>query len=590
MSASGWLKRADEFCVGMRTAEPVPCSHTALILAATAAASVGLIFSLLPYALWFHSTGSVAYIADKDNQYYLQLASQAYFSGGFRLTDVTVPGAVTIYQGAQFVPAVALVRILGLPVLDVNLLWRIWAGLAIPLLLFCLFFHWLRSPWASAFCAILMLVDCGITLAQPGILQALRTYQAAVGHLPTLYDGQDLLNQWRVIDPAVGLPVLLLQILLVSVAVEGEKNSRPLLAAGTATGALFYIWFYYWTSAAASLVLAFVVDRGNRRAYAAIFGFALLVGAPAIVAELLAKSQVNPDALRRLGVYAPVPRFGFFLLPKIALGLLVPAAVWIWRKPRRDGLYLWCAAVAAIALSNNHIFTGMDLRAGHWRYVWGVSVSILILLMAVHIVRYCLHGRSIAISMLAAIVLLFETSSGLMLRKIEVQSSINARFELRNYIRFVSQATANPSRSFPAGAVIAGDSGFCAYASIVRGARPLAGYAAFLSTALSDRDWELRTALNARLEGLSEAAFRKQADGDSRNYGWGESAAPHVRERVTNGMMRAYARAGADLGAEIPRFHVRYVAIPFTRPDPDYLKHGWSQIESGPSWRIWERE
>jgi hypothetical protein len=186
----------------MQMAEPVPCSLTALILAAISAAAIGLIFSLLPYALWFHSTGSVAYVADKDNQYYLQLASQAYFGGGFSLSDVTVPAAATIYQGAQFVPAVALDRVLGLPVLDVNLIWRIWAGIAVPLMLFCLFFRWLRSPWASAFCAILMLADCGITLAQPGFLQALRTYQAAVGHLPTLYDGQDLLNQWRVIDPA----------------------------------------------------------------------------------------------------------------------------------------------------------------------------------------------------------------------------------------------------------------------------------------------------------------------------------------------------------------------------------------------------
>jgi hypothetical protein len=574
----------------MRTAEPASCSPLALILAAIAVAAIGLLFSLLPYALWFHSTGSVVYVADKDNQYYLQLASQAYFSDGLRLTDVTVAGAATIYQGAQFIPAVALARMLGLPVLDVNLIWRIWAGIAVSLLFFCIFFHWLRTPWASAFCAILMLVDCGILLAQPGFLQMVRTYQAAVGQLPTLYDGQDLLNQWRVIDPAVGLPVLLLQILLVSIVVEGEKNHGALLAAGIATGALFYVWFYYWTAAAGALILAFVIDRRNRRSYAAIFGIAMLVGGPAIVAELLAKSRVNPDALRRFGVYAPVPRFGFFLLPKIALGLLVLIAVWIWRKPRREGLYLWCVAVAAIVASNNHVFTGLDLRAGHWRYVWGVGVSILIILMAARIVRYGLRARPAALAMLAAVVLLFEISSGLALRKIEVWNSINSTLERKNYIRFVAQTAANPLWSFPAGAVIAGDSGFCAFESIVSGARPLAGYAALISPDVSDRDWETRTALNARLEGIDERAFGAIADAAGRDYGWGESADPHVRERVTNGMMQAYARTGADLDAEISRFHVRYVAIPSTRSAPDYLKHGWRPIEPGPRWRIWERE
>ncbi len=590
MSASGWLKRIDEFCGGAPAAEPARCSRAALILSATVAVAIGLLFSLLPYALWFHNSGSVAYVADKDNQYYLQLASQAYYSGGFSLRDVTVPDGATIYQSAQFVPAVMLVRLLRLPVLDVNLIWRIWAGIAIPILLFCIFFYWSRSPWTSAFCAILMMVDCGVTFAQPGLWQIMRTYQAAVGHLPALYDGQDLLGQWRVIDPAVGLPIVLLQILLVSAAVEGRERRQTLMAAGIATGALFYVWFYYWTSATAALTLVILLDRRNRRVYAAIIGIALLVGGPAIITEFLARSRVNPEALRRIGVYAPVSRFGFFLLPKIALGWLVLTAVWIWRKPRREGLYLWCMAVAAVALSNNHIFTGMDLRAGHWRYVWGVGVSILIILMAAQIVRYGLRSRPTALATLAAVVLLFEASSGLMLRKIEVERGINSRIELNGYMRFVSQTSANQPRPFPAGAVIAGDSGFCAFESIASGARPLAGYAAFISAVLNDRDWETRAALNARLEGLNENEFHEKARAAARSYGWGESADRRMPDLVENGMMRAYARTGTGLDAEIRRFDVRFVAIPVARPAPDYLSRGWKLIEPGPQWRIWERE
>ncbi len=281
--------------------------------------AVGLAFSFLPYCVWWHRTGHFEYLADKDNQYYLQLASRLYYGNPFSMRDVVVPDATTMYQSLQFVPAVLLVRMLGLPVLEVNKVWHLWAAIAFPLAFYLVFLHWLRRPWAAACCAIIMLVDCGVSTAEPLVIQAVRTFQTAVGRLPVLYDGQDLLGQWRIIDPALGMPFLLLQVFFVSVAVEKPQGRSVPLAAGISTALLFYVWFYYWTAVVAALVVGFVLDRHARRTYAKILGIGLAAGAPAIIEGLITRSLLDQQAFHRIGFFAPVPHLAFFLLPKVGL-------------------------------------------------------------------------------------------------------------------------------------------------------------------------------------------------------------------------------------------------------------------------------
>jgi hypothetical protein len=139
------------------------------------------------------------------------------------------------------------------------------------------------------------------------------------------------------------------------------------------------------------------------------------------------------------------------------------------------------------------------------------------------------------------------------------------------------------------GAVVAGDEEFCALASIVSGTIPLAGYAAFLSLGLNDQEWEAREALNGHLEGLSEQAFHKQAIHLARGYGWGESANPQKSLMVEAGMMREFRKMGNPYEVETEASGVRYVALQTGQPDPEYLKHGWTLVEAGPSWRVWTK-
>ena len=564
-------------------------SSPALVSSVALVIVIGFAFSFLPYLLWWHSLGHFAYIADKDNQYFLQLASRLYYGNLLSMSDVVVLHGTTAYQALQFVPAVWLARMLGLGVLEVNALWHLWAAIALPLTFYLVFFHWLRRPWAAAFCTIVMLVDCGVLTAEPLFMQALRLYQAAVGHLPAMSDGQELLGQWRVTDPAVGMPLVLLQIFFVSSAVERPQDRKLLAAAGISTAVMFYVWFYYWTAVVGALAIAFVLDRPARRVYAAILGIGLVAGLPAVVDGFATRSLLNAEALDRIGVFAPVPRLGFFLLPKVALIALLVTGVWIWRKPNRQGLYLWCLAIAALLLANNHIVTGMDLRAGHWRYVWGIGLSMLVLVMVAQLSLERWRASRRNAVMIAAALLLFEVAGGAALRVIEVDRAVNTRLMLNRYGKLESSSL-NLTQVLPVNAVIAGDEDFCALASIVSGARPLAGYAAFLSLDIGDREWESRQALNAHLEGLSFQEFQAQANEAGRLYGWNESADRQKGAMVAAAMMQEFARMDTDLRPEVEALGVAYIAISATRPDPDYLKRGWSMIESGRYWRIWKKD
>jgi hypothetical protein len=587
-SSSVWLPKFAGNTVVPNAQERNRFSSTFLAPIATVLA-VGFVFSFLPYFLWWHHIGHFEYIADKDNQYYLQLASRLYYGNPFSMRDVVVPAMATMYQSFQFVPAVLLVRMLSLPVLEINLVWHLWAAIALPLAFYLVFFHWLRRPWAAACCAIIMLVDCGVSTTEPFVMQAIRIFQATAGRLPVMYDGQDLLGQWRIIDPAVGMPFLLLQVLLVSAAVE-RSQSRPIpLAAGISTALLFYVWFYYWTAAVAALAIGFVLDRSARRIYAAILGIGLVAGAPAIVGGLITKPLLDPQAFHRIGLFAPVPRLAFFLLPKAGLLALLVTGVWIWRNPAQDGLYLWCLALAALALSNNHIISGLDLRAGHWRNIWSTGSSILVFVMVTQLLRDHIRLSRSSITTVVLAVLLIDVAAGAALRTIEVSRGINARFVADGYQRFVSQSSLKASGMLPVGAIIGGNEKFCGLASIVRGTRPLAGYAAFLSLGLSDQEWEAREALNAHLEGLSEQDFRKQAIHLASSYGWGENANPQKSPMVEAGIMREFMRMENPSALEAAASGVSYVALQGGRPDPEYLKHGWSLVEAGPYWRVWTR-
>jgi hypothetical protein len=295
--------------------------------------------------------------------------------------------------------------------------------------------------------------------------------------------------------------------------------------------------------------------------------------------------------MRRIGIFDPIARLSVFLLPKVALLILAATAVWIWRKPRHEGLYLWCLALAALLLENNHLVTGMNLTPGHWRYVWGPALGILFLTMLAQLIGKPSSLTRPAATAAMALAVLLEVGIGITLRTIEVTRSLNGNRLLNGYSNYIEQTRVSGPQPLPIGAVVAGDEAFCNLATIFNGTIPFAGYPAFLSLSLTDSAWEFREALNARLLGLSESEFQQQAVDAGRRYAWGQSADPRKdSQRVEKDLMRAYAALDNPPDRLIDNFDIGYIALPAARSDPDYLKRGWTLSVAGPVWRIWTRK
>jgi hypothetical protein len=77
-SSSVWSPQFAGKTAVLNTHERNRFSSTLLAPIATVLA-VGFAVSFLPYFLWWHRIGYFECIADKDNQYYLQLASRLYY-------------------------------------------------------------------------------------------------------------------------------------------------------------------------------------------------------------------------------------------------------------------------------------------------------------------------------------------------------------------------------------------------------------------------------------------------------------------------------------------------------------------------------
>jgi hypothetical protein len=91
------------------------------------------------------------------------------------------------------------------------------------------------------------------------------------------------------IDPAAGIPLLILQIFFVSVAAESPQSKTSVALAGLSTVLMFYVWFYHWTAVVGGLIIAFILDRSARRAYVWTLAIGLVGGSPAIIQDFAPK-------------------------------------------------------------------------------------------------------------------------------------------------------------------------------------------------------------------------------------------------------------------------------------------------------------
>lgn len=336
---------------------------------------------------------------------------------------------------------------------------------------FYIFFYCLTGGrWIAVTASVFAMSDAGMIVGSPLLHHLLLLAQVLSGATANLLHEWPpvFLTQWRIIDPALELPFLLLHLVAIRMARRSSTFVR-IAFAGITFGILFYVYFYFWTAALGGLLLAFVFDRKKRRVYLPCLWIGLVLGAPILLHQMHLRAASSPDALPRESYFLPVRRFYYLMIPKVAIFWLVVTAIWIRIKWRFYAFYLWCVAIAALALANSHVIIGMDLESGHWRMVWGPITELLVVIAGVELI-IANRVASARLRWLTAGARALFVVSALYLQGIETRKTDEALRIFEAYRQF-EPAKAN-LRSLAPEAVVAGSPQICELAIIASNARP----------------------------------------------------------------------------------------------------------------------
>lgn len=549
---------------------------------------IGLSMALLPPLRWWPRLGEPACIDHHDETYYLAVGSQAYFNHPMYLSDpILAAGGTSLYRQLPLLPGVLIARAAGLGPMGIDLIWRIMGGAGIALGWYVLARHYLRRPWVVLGVAAILLTDLGVLSGSLLIRQGLACRDGMTGRLAGLLKTTEIIHgEWRIATPALTMGYYLLYLWLMARAREHPTRPRLILS-GLGFGLLFHVYPFYWTAAGGALVLALALDAGYRRVYLWTGIIGGLIGLPRIVFDLMLKRSTSPDWLIRAGKFLTVPAWSHYPIPVTGTLIALIGAVWVFTR-RKDLIHLWATGVSALALYNSQALTRITVENYHWMYVWGPFLSFLLLLMAV--LTLVEEGRGkwagLALRGLAAIAVL-DAAAGLGLRAFEASRSGPTNDRMIHYRRYREQRLAADAARFAPNATVAGDESFVDFAAILENQRPLDNYWVFLSPYCDDPEWDRRRALNLYLSGATPGDSVESLRKRLRGWNWSDDEA-NEEERVSRRLAGFYG-VERDLDALLDRYAVRYVAFEAGRRPPDYLKAGWTRLQEGPYWQVWER-
>jgi hypothetical protein len=559
--------------------------------------ALGLLLALIGPLRLFLATGSARFVSGFDDQLYLQVAARSYWPAH---AHAAVSAALAaLYPRLLMAPPAALARWFGLGPFAIGLLWRLWAGAAMAFFLWLLFRELVPSGRNSAWTAALL---AATVLAEPGPnwVKWLLHGGWRPAALLSLAGHPVLQPLWRVIDPAVTLPFLLLFLWLLLRAIANPRWRNRLLAAA-ALALLFYVFFYYWTAALLALALAAAVDHRHIRDYAWIAGLGTLLGLPAVVRVLWLHARAAPSAWARLHAGIAVPRFAlhpahFGIVAILLVGWLLARAA-ARASPlspaARAGLTaVGAAAAAAFLLSNSQLVTGVEFQNDHWYRLLAHPLALLLLLAAVELAldaaaeskAWGPAARRAWRAVLVAIVVFGLWARWGVLRRPVPPPLAN----------LVSLA---PAPGLAPGAVVAGSLDYADWAALANGARPLSGFTRVSDPSLTDAQVAARWALNAWLVQDPAAAspagitrfLRRQFGPIPSGPSSEDSPVMDAAARARLGTLAAAAYrdvARAPL-ADLRRFRVAALALPpgaLPRHIPGLI---WRPLQAGPGWNLW---
>jgi hypothetical protein len=548
--------------------------------------AAALTMAFTPVLVWHVNTGSWVCLNDWFTLYYLRFAAQAFYSHVPDFSDVVVPGGVTYYSWLQFMPAAYAARFFAATPFGVNLIWIFLSAIGLGTGFYAVFRHFLQRPWAAAGCTLFCLSDYGLDAARPVTAQ-LQMLASALWFHPTglISIPWGLLLQWRVPDPGLNLPFICIQI--VALARARERPSRlNVWLSGVAFGVLYYIFFYCWTIAFTGLCIAFLLDRAGRRVYGITLSIGSLIGLPQLIYSIHLNFRASAEAMRRFGMFVPAPRLSQVTVPTLSLLAMAAVALWILKSKRFELVYAWSLVAGGILLSRSRVVTGIFFHEYHYDWLWAPVRVMLVLITIVSILSTRFQWRPFAAWVFWSALMLYF-AGGVYLAAICVTRTWSGADQLRNYMRYKSQRLAKGVKPLLPGSMIAGDEAFCELGGVAENQWVLSGEAVPRSLAADNNQWELRAALNAYVEGTGRAEFENAARIATTEWFWEN---PKLQPEVNAAFMRDYDEISRDPIRFIAEFAVRYVVLPADRAQTRYLHAGWTMLQRGPYWQIWERE
>jgi hypothetical protein len=565
--------------------------HSDDLIAIALSVIVGVTLSLMPHILWFFKTGSPVSFADSDDILYQSYATTAYHNHPLYLSDpVLKEGGSTIYPWLQFIPGVIITKLLDLNPLYINIIWRLWAGISIPIAWYLVTRSYLKNSWLSLGSTIILMTDIEMLSSWLVSKHFITVSKVALGIPGTLLEkNPQLLDQWRIITPGMSLAYLLIYVWLFHLALSKPTRIRILLAAAS-LGLLFYIYFYFWTSAILGLVIGILIDIKNRKTYLSIGIGGLLLGLPQVVINALIKHNSNSEWLPRIDNFLPISHFSELLLPVLSLSLIIGTFFWVIFR-RRDLVHIWSLAAAAILLTNHQIVTGLQIQNFHWKYCYGPILSLLVILIFLEEIISLTKLWKKPVIFAGIALISFYLTTGIWIRYVEA-SQTKESVELTNiYHRYKHQVLDQSNVNLKPRSVIAGDKNFVYFAVMTKNQRPLSGYTVDFSPAVDNAEWDARIALNDYLQGINRSRFITKQETELKTTVWGPWVrdAKKLEERFQS-RQKYYDEILANPVKAFKKFQVKYVALSKNTQPPEYLNNGWKLLQDGQYWQIWENK
>ena len=363
---------------------------------------VGLVLSVAPHLAMFVRFGTLEFLGDGDDVYYLAVA-RAPYDGESSLRDPlsgSWESRPTLYAWLQFAPLALLTRWLGLSFQLIPLVWRAVGGPLLGLSLYLLFRRILAGAnhptrWSLG-CALICLADAGFSGGQSVFGSLTLLNQLAQGTTPL--PKPDALGQYRVVTPLLNLQALLVLAAVIVPPLSGRRSVMALIAGILALAACVHLYFFFWTAAVVGVglwLIPLAIWAWKRECKSArrelVFVLLILAGGLAIGSpQVLSNSRTFADPalkpiLRRMsrGLVLPLgdPARSRYLnnswvLAKLALGA---AAIFFLGSQGRRLAPIWTFTAAGYLLANSAIVTGLEFENAHWSYVHATFGEVLLL-------------------------------------------------------------------------------------------------------------------------------------------------------------------------------------------------------------------